>query len=103
MSDKPSVVKVVMTKRVASRFLENRSRLEYRLKIFKGCSNIRNFPSLLRSFRDGRVKIGSLDPIYDLGISEGFDYVTVWSSNHLALKQLSDWAEQKGMETSGVL
>lgn len=74
--------------------------MEYRLRIFGG--NVRNLPGLLRSFRDNRVRIAGVAPLPNMGVREGFDSVTVWSSNLSALKTLQKWAESRGMETTGV-
>jgi hypothetical protein len=97
---KPSVQRVLMSRELARRWLTSRSRAEHRLRIFG--SQVRNFPGLLRSIRDDRVRIAGVQPISDLGIQEGFDCVTVWSSDYKALRSLQKWAEEKGMETSGV-
>jgi hypothetical protein len=97
---KPSIQRVILSRKLASRWLREKGQAEYRLRIFG--SQIRNFPGLLRSFRDNRTRIAGVTPITDLGIQEGFDYVTVWSKDYPALKTLQKWAESKGMETSGV-
>ena len=97
---KPSAHRVLLAKEVARQWLQKKGQVEYRLRIFGG--NVRNLPGLLRSFRDDRVRIAGVDPLPSMGIQEGFDSVTVWSSNHSALKSLQQWAESIGMETTGV-
>lgn len=91
-----------MARNLARRWLEAAAHPEYRLTVYYVGQEIKGLPNLLRSFRDGRVKIGSVEPIPDLGISEGFDSVTVWSSDREALRRLSAWFEQRGFETTGV-
>jgi hypothetical protein len=98
---KPSVQRVVMAKEVARRWLEAKARAEYRLRIYG--SHIRNFPGLLRAFRDNRTRIAGVKSIPDLGIREGFDTVSVWSTDYDALMSLQKWVESRGMDTSGVL
>jgi hypothetical protein len=97
---KKSVQRVVMSREVATNWLRKKGHSEYRLKIFG--SRIRNFPGLLRSFRDMHIRIAGVLPLPDLGIQEDFDSITVWSANHAALKSLQKWAEVRGMETSGI-
>jgi len=102
MSKKASERRVVMAKVVAGRWLQDRVRPEYRLKVYYGAREIRGLPGLLRSFRDGTVKIGSIEPIMDLGIQEGFDHFIVWSSEREGLLKLRTWFEERGCETSGI-
>lgn len=104
MNKRGSTKKVVMAHAVAQRWLANQARPEYRMTIY-GTTAVKGFPSLLRSFRDGkRPLIGSrLSPIRDLGIREGFDSVEVWSGDRSSLRTLQHWVEAKGLETTGVL
>ncbi len=102
MGDTASERRVVMAKVVALRWLEAHSHPEFRLKVYYGPRDIRNLPGLLRSFRDAKIKIGSIEPIEDLGMQEEFDHLTVWSSDHAGLVQLRDWLEARGCETSGI-
>jgi hypothetical protein len=92
-----------MAKEVARRFLERLAKPQYRLTVFHGgpvsCDNL---PSLLRGFRDGKLKFGGQEPIPDLGIEERFDSTSVWSSDRVAILGLKDWLEGRGVETSGV-
>ena len=94
--------RVVLAKKVAERWICDNARSEYRLQVFGNSLDIRKLPSLLRSFRDGSIRIAKSEPIKDLGIKEGFDSVTLWSSDRDGLKKLADWFESRGMETSGV-
>ena len=102
MSDKASKRRVVMAKLVALRWVEGRTTPEYRLKVLYGAKEIRKVPQLLRSFRDGKIKLGSVEPIRDLGIQEGFDHLIVWSSQRQGMIELQGWFESRGCETSGV-
>ena len=94
--------RVIMAKAVARRWLESRVHPEYRLKVYYGPREIRGLTALLRSFRDAKLKVGSIDPIPDLGIKEGFDHFVVWSSDRDGLMELRDWLEKRGCETTGV-
>jgi hypothetical protein len=93
---------VVMPQRVAARWVRRIARVEYRCRIMYGSIEYKNLPSLLRSFRDGKVAIKGLAPIPDLGVKEEFDALEVWSSDHGAMEKLGKWAEERGFETSGV-
>ena len=102
MGEGTSERRVVMAKLVAARWLEARARPEHRVKVFYGPREIKNASNLLRSFRDGKLKIGSIDPILDLGIREEFDHMVLWSSDKDALMRLAGWFEARGCETSGI-
>jgi hypothetical protein len=99
---KPSEKRVVMAKVVARRWVKKQSTPEHRLTILYGAREIRNLPSLLRSHRDGKLRIGKVGSLPDLGVKEGFDQIVVWSSHYGPLVQLKDWFEERGFETSGV-
>ena len=90
----------MLSRDLARRWLQDKGKAEHRLRIFG--SQVRNLPGLLRSLRDSRVRIAGIESLPDLGIQEGFDIVTVWSSDYRALRSLQAWVEHKGMETSGV-
>jgi hypothetical protein len=102
MGEKASESRVVMAKIVAGRWLDARTRDEHRLKVYYGPREIKNLPGLLRSFRDEKLKIGSIDPIPDLGIQEEFDSITIWSTDRVGLVHLREWFEERGCETSGI-
>lgn len=93
-----------MARRLAKRFLEDASSPEYRLRIYYygNPREKRAFPNLLRSFRDGKLRLGGMDAIADLGVSEEFDHFTVWSADREGLKKLAEWFENNGFETSGI-
>jgi len=100
---KGSEKRVILAKTVAFRWLQDRVREEYRFQVFRSAScEIKKLPSLLRSFRDGKIKMAGVDPLPDLGIEESFDTISLWSSNREALLQLKDWFEERGMETTGM-
>lgn len=94
--------RVVMAKAVAKRWLSAHVKPEYRLQVFYGAQDIHGLPGLLRYFRDGKTKIGSIQPIMDLGVLEEMDSFTIWSSDRVGMIALKDWFETKGLETSGV-
>lgn len=104
MGHEPSERRVVMARRIARRFLEERAQPEYRLKVFYygSAREKKSLPNLLRSFRDGKLRIGKVNPIPDLGINEDFDHFMIWSSERESLIQLKDWFEDHGYETSGI-
>lgn len=92
-----------MARSVARRWLQSKARQEYRLTVYQtSYGHVRNLPSLLRSLRDGRVKLGSVTGLSDMGVKEGFDSLSVWSSNYEGLKALNKWLTCRGVETSGI-
>ena len=98
-----SVRRVAMAKRLATKWLRSHAVPEYRLTIYRGSSReSRNLPGLLRSFRDGRLKIASAPPVADLGIRAAFDHVTVWSKDQEGLQSLDAALQRMGCETTGV-
>ena len=95
--------RVVMAKSIASRWVRERLKEEYRFSAYQcGSTDIKKLPSLLRSFRDGKIKMAGVDPLPDLGVEEKFDSVTVWSSDKDSLMTLQNWFEVRGVETSGM-
>lgn len=101
---KPSAKRVVMTKKVARQWLESQTRPEYRFRVFN--PNAKDYPSVLRSFRDGKLKMGSgeeaVSPLPDLGVSEDFEGFHVWSSDREALRTLERWFTKRGLETNWI-
>jgi hypothetical protein len=103
MPKKPSHRRIVMARRLAKRWVEANARPEYRLKVYRSAAKeLKNLPGLLRSFRDGKLKIAGIEPIEDLGIQPGFDHLIVWSSNRKGLIELDAWFHKSGCETTGV-
>lgn len=94
--------RVVMARRVASRWIRRVAHTEYRFKVLLGTRGVRNLPGLLRSFRDGKVAMSGVPRVADLGVKEGFDFIDVWSRDHDGLVSLKDWFEKRGFETTGV-
>ena len=95
---------IVMAKKVARRWLEQRLKAEYRVQAYTMAHcKVRNLPNLLKAFRDGKVKLAGVPTIPDLGVRvQGMDSIEFWSSNEEALKQLQEWLEKRGLETSGI-
>jgi hypothetical protein len=91
-----------MAKAVAGRWVAGVSRDEYRFTLFGlgTPEEARKFASLLRSWRDGKIKVASMDPIPDLGVKESGDVLELWSSDLQGLKKLATWAESRGLDTS---
>lgn len=104
MGKNPSERRVVMARRLAKRFLEDASSPEYRLRVYYYGTprQKRAYPNLLRSFRDGKLRLGGMDAIPDLGVHEEFDHFEVWSADRDALKKLAEWFEDNNFETSGI-
>jgi len=96
-----------MARRLAATWLEDRVNPEYRMEVLTvGASRDRRaLPSLLRSYRDDKIRLAGGDtllPLPDLGVREGFDQFVVWSKDRAGLVKLGKWLESKGYETSGV-
>lgn len=99
---KDSERRVVVTRRVAQRWLRRVAAPEYRFEILYGAKDFKNLPNLLRTFRDGKVSLG-VPTIPDLGIKEAsLDSVSVWSKDRDALITLQNWFEKRGFETTGI-
>ena len=103
MEKTASTHRVLMAKRVADKWLSVHSSPEYRLVVYRlAAREPRHLPSLLRSFRDGKIKIGSASSISDLGIKAEFDSITLRSRDQEALGRLEQALQKLGCETSGV-
>ncbi len=104
--NKPCKKRVVMAKGVAERWLKNASAPEYRLTVYESGTSkpIRNIVNLLRSFRDGKAKISSINTISDLGIGteDSAGAVTIWSTNHAELLKLDKWLTDRGFLSTGI-
>jgi hypothetical protein len=99
-----SVRRVLMARRLAARWVESNSATEYRLRVYAPAGKSLNMlPNLLRSYRDGKVRISGLSAnIPDLGIKTGFDHLTLWSSNREGIEALDAWFTKNGCETTGI-
>lgn len=102
MPDQNLITRVVMAKKIASRWIAQHAKPEYRVQVFYKNADSRNFPNLLRSFREGQVKIGNNAAIPDLGVEEQFDSVVLWSKDRKAMLGLVSWLEQEDYETTGL-
>jgi len=100
MTDRPSARRIVMSKSVARQWLIKQARPEYRIKVFN--PNARDYPSVLRAFRDERLRMAGVSPLPDLGVREDFGGFYVWSSDREALATLQGWFEKRGLETSWI-
>lgn len=89
-----------MSKQLARSWLLRQAKPEYRIRVFN--PNAKDYPSVLRSFRDKKAKLEGVDPIPDLGVKEDFGGFYVWSSDHDALKTLQQWFAKRGLETSWI-
>jgi hypothetical protein len=102
MSKIGSEKRVLMTKRVAARWLRAVSFPEHRIRVIYGAREIRNLTSLLQSFRDGRVAMVDVPRVADLGIKTSFDGIELWSKDRTGLMALGQWFEKRGFETTGI-
>lgn len=102
MSEEPrntTVRTVVMAKEVTRKWVEKHASVEYRFQAFV---SPKYFGSLLRAFRDGRVKLSSVEPIPDLGVEEMSQGVQVWSSHVEPLRTLERYFSRMNVETSWI-
>lgn len=102
MASLPTHRRVVLARAIATRYLTEVSRPEYRLSILTGSDDRFHIPSLMAGLRDGRLKLGGMSAPPDLGVREEFDSVVVWSSDSNSLGKIARWFETRGFETSGV-
>ena len=100
MPEKPEV-RLAMAKKLASEWLLKNASPEYQLTVYAGYDRIRNLPTLLRSFRDHKVRLGSANPVSDLGIKVYPDKVVLRSASQEGLRDLDAWLTERGCETSG--
>jgi hypothetical protein len=89
-------------KKLAKMWIQKVAKVEYRLDIVWSPKGVQHIAGVLRSFRDGKVRIANLAKVSDLGIKEANSQITVWSSQREELVKLAQWLEQRGYETSGV-
>jgi len=94
--------RVVMEKRIATRWLIRVACSEYRLTVFYGAKGSQNLANLLRCFRDGKVAMKGVPPLRDLGVRDHGDSVEMWGTHREAMIQLKDWFEKRGYETTGI-
>jgi len=100
MTKNPSACRVVMSKEVARNWLQKQARPEYRIRVFNPAG--KDYPSVLRSFRDGKLKLAGVVPLPDLGIKEEADSFYVWSSDQSSMKTLQEFFRKRGLETSWI-
>jgi len=93
---------VLMTRRVAERWIRSVALPEYRFKVLYGAKEIKNLTSLLYSFRDGKVTLKTAVRVGDLGVQERFDGIDLWSKDRVALMSLQQWFEKRGFDTTGI-
>jgi len=93
---------VLMNRRVAARWVLKLASPQFRFRVLFGAREIRNLPNLLESFRDGKVNMGTVSSIRDLGIKTDFDGIEMWSEDQEGLIALQEWFEKRGFETTGL-
>jgi hypothetical protein len=90
-----------MIRRVVQKWCEVNAKPEYRFDIFKNTGE-KNIYILLKTFRDKKANLEGVPFIEDLGLKDGQDFISLWSSNKDGMKCLHEWALNKGYETSGL-
>jgi hypothetical protein len=92
-----------MAKLVAAKWLASEAKVEYRLTAYSSNPRmLKALPSLLRAYRDGRVRLGSTIPVTDLGIKDNGESVSIWTASAEGLVSVQNWLENHGYETTGV-
>lgn len=98
--------RVLMAHRVASAWLTQAAKPEFRLEVFhQSPGDIRKVVRLLQGHRDNKIVVSNVPKIPDLGIRESKDCLgscVVWSQNREGVMAIQAWLEQMGFETSGV-
>lgn len=91
-----------MAKSVADRWVTEQATREYRFAIlgFGHEGEVRKLAGYLRSWRDGKVRLASMEPIVGLGVRETSDGLEVWSPELDPMRRLAEWVEGKGFDTS---
>ncbi len=91
-------IRVVMAKKIAKAWLETNTKREYRMKVLNITRS--DFPNLLRSARDKKIKLTGVDLFPDLGVQEDNENLVVWTSDLESLRKLKNFFERLGMETT---
>lgn len=102
MAKKTTEKQVLMTKRVAERWLRTVMYPEYRFRVLYGSRDFRNMANLMLSFRDGKVAMEGVPRVADLGVKDSFDGLELWSKDREGLMALQAWYERRGFETTGI-
>ena len=96
--------KTLMAKSIADLYLQKLAQAEHRIKIFYGAGgDQRSIPSLLRSFRDGRIRMVGVSPTSHIGISEEMDGLVIWSSDEEFIRTFCAWCDVRGIDHTGVV
>jgi len=101
MANRPSERRVIMAKTLAKEWLQKNATAEYRFRVYHNGDSMA-YVHLLRSFRDGRLRLAGVEKLPDLGVKEEVGGMTVWSSDWKSVMSLKDFFEKKGMETSWI-
>lgn len=102
MPNDQSEKRVLLTKRVAERWLRAVMYPEYRFKVLYGSKDFRNMAAMMQSFRDGRIAMQGVPKVPDLGVKDGFDGLELWSKDREGLMAIQAWYERRGFETTGI-
>lgn len=101
MKENYSTKRVIMAKRVAQEWLAKNATEEYRVRVYPSLDSKTNLPSWLRSFREGRSKMGSAKP-FDFAVEEFPDHFCIRSRDYEGMKVLNAQLESYGYETTGI-
>lgn len=93
---------ILMTRRVATRWLRAVACPEYRFKAFYDQRDRRNITGLLYSLRDGKVAMEGVPDVRSLGLKKSYDGMEMWSKDKRSLLALQQWFEVRGYETTGL-
>ena len=83
-----------MSKSVARQWLLKKAKPEYRFRVFNPLA--KDYPSVLRSFRDGKLKLGSVEPLPDLGVKEDYRTAKMPPVNTSLLDGELAWRQHDG-------
>lgn len=98
--------RVLMARRVASAWLTQTAKPEFRLEVLQTSSkDTRKVVRLLLGHRDGKCRISGVPDTRNFGLQESKDCLgsfVVWSGDRDVVIAIQMWLESLGYETSGV-
>lgn len=96
--------RIAMSQEIAQQWLEARVTPEYRLEAHPPIHGaIRDLPTILRAWRDNRMRVAKTTSPLDLGVRIlGSGALVVWSSDYPKMKVLANWLTRRGYEVDGV-
>ena len=97
--------RIAMTKDIAKEWVQNNSRPEYRLVVYPPMSGtgVKDLPTILRAWRDGKSRLASESKPSDLGVHiSDAGTLTIWSTDYPKMKAISSWLSRRGYEVEGI-